>query len=174
MTRCLRPRRPGRSIFFTLALADWRGRTLVDRIGRLRDATRTWRAKRPFRIDAWVVLPDHFHALWTLPEGDADHSTRWRLIKMRFSGGLPAGPVRPSHLARQERAGWQRRSWEHHIRDEGNFAAHLQWCWFNPVKHGFVERSEDWAYSSVHRDIRGGADMGGRLVISRAARNWRP
>jgi putative transposase len=117
---------------------------------------RETRAERPFRIDAWVVLPDHLHCLWTLPEGDAEYSVRWRLIKSRFSRGLPAGPLRQSHEHRQERGIWQRRFWEHHIRGEAELSAHIRYCWWNPVKHGLVERPEDWAFSSVHRDIREG------------------
>jgi putative transposase len=156
MSRYLRPRVPGASVFFTVTTADRRSRLLVEQVGVLREAVRKTKAERPFRIDAWVVLPDHMHAVWTLPDGDAEYSVRWRLIKARFSRGLPSGPLRPSHEARQERGIWQRRFWEHHIRNEADLAAHIRYCWWNPVKHGFVERPEDWAYSSVHRDIREG------------------
>ncbi len=156
MSRYLRPRVPGASVFFTVTLTDRRSRLLVQEVAALRDAVRATRAERPFQIDAWVVLPDHLHALWTMPEDDADYSTRWRLIKTRFSRRLPVGPLRPSHEARQERGLWQRRFWERHIRNEADFAAHLRYCWGNPVKHGLVEKPEDWPYSSVHRDIRSG------------------
>jgi putative transposase len=101
-------------------------------------------------------MPDHLHAVWTLPEEDADYSLRWRLIKSRFSRGLPKGRLRPSQEARQERGIWQRRYWEHHIRDEADYTAHVRYCHMNPVKHGFVERPEDWTYSSVHREIASG------------------
>lgn len=154
MSTYIRPRRPGASVFFTVALADRKGRLLVDHVAALRQVVRRTMAERPFRIDAWVVLPDHLHAVWTLPEGDADYSVRWRLIKARFSRDLPVGRLRASHEARQERGVWQRRFWEHHIRDERDFAAHLEYCWFNPVKHGYVERPEDWQWSSVHREFR--------------------
>jgi putative transposase len=150
----LRPRVPGASVFFTVTLTDRSSRLLVQEVATLRDAVRITRAERLFQIDAWVVLPDHLHCIWTLPEGDADYSTRWRLIKARFSRGLPAGPLRPSLEARQERGIWQRRFWERHVRNEADFAAHLRYCWWNPVKHGLVEKPEDWPYSSVHRDIR--------------------
>jgi putative transposase len=104
-----------------------------------------------------VVLPDHLHAVWTLPEADSDFSTRWRLIKSRFSRALGAtGHRSASMLAKNERGIWQRRFWEHHIRDEADFAAHVRYCWGNPVKHGLVERAVDWPYSSIHRDIRAG------------------
>jgi putative transposase len=156
MPRYIRPRIPGASIFFTVALADRGGRLLVEHVDILRSAVRQTRQERPFRIEAWVVLPDHLHAVWALPEGDADYSLRWRLIKARFSRDLPMGRLRASHEARQERGLWQRRFWEHHIRNEADLAAHIRYCWWNPVKHGFVERPEDWAYSSVHRDIKEG------------------
>ncbi|MDZ4088152.1 MAG: transposase [Tabrizicola sp.] len=156
MSRYIRPRVPGASVFFTVALCNRNSQLLVDEVAALRDVVRITRKERPFQIDAWVVLPDHLHALWTLPEGDADYSTRWRLIKARFSRGLPAGPQRLSHQLRQERGIWRRRFWERHIRNEADFAAHLRYCWINPVKHGLVEKPEDWPYSSVHRDIRDG------------------
>ena len=156
MSRYIRPRVQGASVFFTVALCNRHSRLLVEEVAALRDAVRITRKERPFQIEAWVVLPDHLHALWTLPEGDADYSTRWRLIKARFSRGLPAGPLRLSHQFRQERGTWQRRFWERHIRNDADFAAHLRDCWWNPVKHGLVEKPEDWRYSSVHRDIRSG------------------
>jgi putative transposase len=156
MSRYIRPKIPGASVFFTVAVADRRSRLLVDHVEALRDAVRMTKDERPFRIDAWVVLPDHVDAVWTLPDGDADYSVRWRLIKTRFSRGLPLGPLRPSHEARQERGIWQRRFWEHHLRNDADLGAHVRYCWINPVKHGFVERPEDWPYSSVHRDIREG------------------
>jgi len=143
-------------VFFTVALQDRGGQLLVDHIQRLREAVALTRAERPFHIDAWVVLPDHLHCVWTLPGGDGDFATRWRLIKSRFSRALPPGPLRPSHVARQERGVWQRRFWEHHIRDDADMAAHVGYCWHNPVKHGLVEKPEDWPYSSVHRDLRAG------------------
>jgi putative transposase len=117
---------------------------LVEEVDRLRTAVRDTMGERPFKIDAWVVLPDHLHAVWTLPEGDADYSVRWRLIEARFSREFPKGPLRASHKDRQERGIWQRRFWEHHIRGETDFAAHVSYCWINPVKHGLVEKPEDW------------------------------
>ncbi len=103
-----------------------------------------------------MVLPDYLHCIWRLPDGDCDYSVRWRLIKARFSRSLPVGPLRDSHVARQERGIWQRLFWEHHIRDEEDHAAHMRYCWWNPVKHGFAERPEDWPYSSFHRDKAAG------------------
>ncbi|HSF94053.1 MAG TPA: transposase [Thermohalobaculum sp.] len=156
MPHYIRPRRPGACIFFTVTLAERGSDLLVREIGRLREAVRRTRAERQFGIDAWVVLPDHLHCVWTLPEGDADYSTRWSVIKARFALSVPEGPLRPSHISRRERGVWQRRFWEHHIRDEEDYAAHVRYCHFNPVKHGLVERPVDWPHSSVHRDIRAG------------------
>lgn len=154
MPNYLRPQASGASVFFTVALRERGTRLLVDQIATLRKAVEVTKAERPFHIDAWVVLPDHLHCVWTLPGGDADFSTRWRLIKARFSRALPPGNLRRSHVVRQERGIWQRRFWEHHIRDAGDMAAHVNYCWINPVKHGLVERPEDWPYSSIHRDLR--------------------
>jgi putative transposase len=156
MSNYHRPLVPGATVVFTVTLADRRSDLLVREIGRLRDAVRITRVERPFSIGAWVVLPDHLHCVWTLPEGDADFSTRWSVIKARFALSVPEGVRRPSHVARRERGVWQRRFWEHHIRDDADFGAHVRYCHANPVKHGFVERAEDWPHSSVHRDVRAG------------------
>ena len=153
MPRYLRPGLPGLPIFFTVALAQPGGTLLVDHVGLLRAVVAQTRAERPFGIATWVVPPDHLHCIWTLPEGDADYSTRWRFIKARFSRGLPVGALRASHVRRKERGIWQRRFWEHHIRDEADMVAHLRYCWWNPVKHGFVTRPEDWPYSSRHHRV---------------------
>lgn len=151
-----RPAATGPTVFFTVALAR-RGDDLLTReIAGLRVAVRATREKRPFTIAAWVVLPDHLHCVWTLPESDRDFATRWAAIKSRFSAGLAAGPRRASHLARREKGIWQRRFWEHHVRDEKDLAAHVRYCWGNPVKHGLVRRPKDWPHSSIHRDIARG------------------
>ncbi|WP_274577719.1 REP-associated tyrosine transposase [Sulfitobacter sp. PR48] len=147
-----RPRQPGASVFLTVTLAERGAWWLVDHIESLRMAVRRTREERPFRIDAWVVLPDHMHCVWTLPEGDRDFSTRVQVIKARFSRRVPMGHRRLSHVVRRERGLWQRRFWEHHIRNEADFHNHIAYCWHNPVKHGFVERPEDWPFSSWHRD----------------------
>ena len=152
MSKYLRPRRPGASVFFTLALADRGAKTLVERVTDLRQAVGVTMAERPFQIDAWVVLPDHMHCVWTLPEGDADYSVRWSIIKARFSRAMPHVHRRKSHELRREHGIWQRRFWEHHIRDDTAFAACIRYCWTNPVKHGFVEHPKEWPYSSWHRD----------------------
>jgi len=156
MSNYHRPLVPGATVFFTVTLADRRSDLLVREIGLLRDAFRRTLEQRPFRVDTIVVLPDHLHAILTLPPGDTDYATRWRQIKSRFSRRLPKGPLRSSHVARAERGIWQRRFWEHHIRDAEDYREHVAYCWHNPVKHGLVERASDWPYSSLHRDIRNG------------------
>jgi len=156
--------------FFTVNLLDRRGALLTDHIDALRDAMKWTHERYPFHIDAWVVLPDHIHAIWTLPPDDADFSVRWRMIKTRFARSIPAGePLTAVRLARGERGIWQRRFWEHLIRDEGDYARHVEYCYINPMKHGLVCRVCDWPYSSFHRDVRAGIfaeDWAGEMEIS--------
>jgi putative transposase len=145
----------GGSYFFTLNLAERRLRLLTDHIDLLRAAFRYARARHPFTVDAIVVLPDHLHAILSLPEGDADYALRLRLIKTHFSRHLPRGERRSaSRIAKAERGIWQRRYWEHTLRDEQDYARHVDYIHFNPVKHGRVERVRDWPYSSFHRFVR--------------------
>ncbi|MDJ1008843.1 MAG: transposase [Paracoccaceae bacterium] len=147
----------GATYFFTVALADRSTTALVENIGLLRDAVARTGAELPFRIDAMVILPDHLHAVWTLPEGDAAFPERWRRIKARFSHGVGGAYRRTaSKIAKREVGLWQRRYWEHVIRDERDYRAHVEYCWGNPVKHGVVARAVEWPYSSIHRDIRRG------------------
>jgi putative transposase len=122
---------------------------LTDRIDLLRDAVKRVRSSRPFTIDAWVVLPDHLHAVWTLPPGDDGFSTRWRLIKTFFARALPK-TERLSRVrqADGERGIWQRRFWEHALRDDEDDAAHRNDVHFNPVKHRLVTSPADWPYST--------------------------
>ncbi|MEY4983751.1 MAG: REP-associated tyrosine transposase [Pseudomonadota bacterium] len=151
MSRYLRPRIAGASIFFTVGLERRGGSLLIDNISVLRDAVRQTRRERWFTIDAWVVLPDHMHCVWTLPEGDSDYSLRWSVIKARFSRQMAPVPRRASMVARRERSIWQRRFWEHHLRSEEDWKAAIAYCWMNPVKHGLADRPEDWPYSSINR-----------------------
>ncbi|BBL70644.1 REP-associated tyrosine transposase [Methylogaea oryzae] len=109
---------PGGCYFFTVGLLERRRGLLTENIDALRAAFRAVRAQRPFRIDAIVVLPDHLHCLWTLPPGDTDYSTRWRLIKSAFSRAIAPGErLSDRRLLKKERGLWQRRFWEHAIRD---------------------------------------------------------
>jgi putative transposase len=163
MTHYRRNFLPGGSYFFTVNLTERRLTLLTDHIDRLRHAFRYTRARHPFVVEAIVVLPDHLHAIWTLPENDADFATRWRLIKTEFSRGLPALERRSrSRAAKGERGIWQRRYWEHTLRDETDLANHAVYLHFNPVKHGYVVRVNDWPYSSFHRWVR----------LGRYAENW--
>lgn len=154
MSRYIRPEVTGATVFFTVTLSQRGDDLLVREVERLREAVRLTRRERPFEIVAWVVLPDHVHCIWQMPAGDRDYGTRWRIIKARFSRGLPIGVQRASHAARAERGIWQRRFWEHHVRDAADLARLVRYCWFNPVKHGLVTRPEDWPFSSVHWDMR--------------------
>jgi putative transposase len=147
---------PGGCYFFTVNLRDRNSRLLIDHIDVLREAVRITRRNYPFEIDAMVVLPDHIHAVWTLPEGDANFPTRWRSIKIRFSKAIPRDARRDGvGTVPGERGIWQRRYWEHVIRDERDLSNHIDYCWFNPVKHGHVANVEKWPFSTFHRDHRG-------------------
>ena len=146
-----RPKRPGASVFFTVNLAERGSNLLLDEIDLLRWAVAKTLRERPVGVDAWVILPDHMHAIWTLPEGDVDFSTRWRLIKARFSRSVPKGQLRDSHVLRQERGVWQRRFWEHHIRNRVEFASLVEHCRVDPVTHGLVSQPEHWRFSSFAR-----------------------
>ncbi len=115
------------------------------------------RIDTPFTIDAIVILPEHLHAVWTLPAGDNDFALRWRLIKTTFSRNLPHVERRSaSRVAKGERGIWQRRYWEHLIRDEEDFARHVDYIHFNPVKHHRVKNVSDWPHSSFHRYVQDG------------------
>ena len=157
MTDYRRNRVPGGTYFFTVNLADRRSELLVRHIDTLRDAVRQLRASAPFHIDAWVVLPEHMHCLWTLPEGDSDFSKRWQAIKTAFSKRLPQGEHRSaSRVSKGERGIWQRRFWEHTIQDDRDYGVHLDYIHFNPVKHGLVTDAAHWPYSSFHRCVAKG------------------
>jgi putative transposase len=152
-----RNRVPGGTYFFTVNLLDRNSRLLVDRIDLLRDAVRTVRTHAPFHIDAWVVLPDHMHCVWTLPADDDDFSGRWRQVKTLFATAMPPTERRSAIRVRNgERGIWQRRFWEHTIRDDRDYANHLDYVHFNPVKHGLVEHVADWPFSSFHRCVARG------------------
>jgi putative transposase len=156
----------GTAFFFTLVLADRSSHLLVDQIDRLRQAYRVVQERRPFKTIAICILPDHVHAIWTMPESDTDFSTRWGLIKSGFSRGLEARPRSKSKIAKREKGIWQRRYWEHAIRDEADLDRHIDYIHFNPVKHGHVSRVADWPHSSFHRYVERGelaADWGGDM-----------
>ena len=161
-----RSRAAGGTFFFTVNLNDRTTTLLVDHIGSLRQAIRQVKAQHPFDILGMVVLPDHLHALWRLPDDDGDYPLRWSLIKAAFSRQLP--PLETVNLSRRlkrERGVWQRRYWEHRIRDEQDLQHHLDYLHFNPVKHGHARSAVEWPYSSIHRYVRAGvlpADWAGQ------------
>lgn len=158
---------PGATYFFTVTLADRQRKLLTDHIDILRAAFRYTHTRHPFEIDAIVVLPEHLHTIWTLPDDDANYATRWRLIKGYFSRNLPVGEARTSSRSgKGERGIWQRRYWEHTIRDEKDFERHADYIHFNPVKHGLARKARDWEYSSFHRYVKRGLlpeDWGGEV-----------
>ena len=145
----------GASYFFTV-VTHLRRPLFADgeAIGMLHAGVESVQARWPFTIEAQVILPDHLHAIWTLPDGDADYPTRWRLIKEAFTRSYIQYIRRPPHdngrRARGEQAVWQRRYWEHLIRDDRDFSAHVEYIHFNPVRHGFVTAPRDWAHSTFH------------------------
>ncbi|MGL4995856.1 MAG: REP-associated tyrosine transposase [Deefgea sp.] len=157
MTAYRRDVTTGGTWFFTVNLAERQRTLLVDQIELLRQSFRCVMRTHPFQIDAIVVLPEHLHTIWTLPTGDADFSLRWRLIKTEFSRAMPYGErVSASRASKAERGIWQRRYWEHLIRDEADFSRHLDYIHFNPVKHRHVQRVQDWPWSSFHRYVAEG------------------
>ncbi len=134
----------GGTWFFTVNLKNRRSFLLTAHIEALRQAVKTVRQRKPFHIDAWVVLPEHIHCVWTLPEDDRDYSGRWREIKKQFTRTLQLRDI------------WQPRFWEHTIRDEADYHHHLDYVYNNPVKHGWVTQVRDWPFSTFHRDVRRG------------------
>ncbi len=145
----------GGTYFFTVnLLARKNNDLLVRHIDLIRTSVRDVKRRFPFKIHAWVVLPDHIHCVIELPIDDSDFATRWRLIKTNFSKSLPNIEYKSAiRIARGERGIWQRRYWEHLIRDEKDFRAHVDYVHINPVKHGLVNCVKDWPYSTFHRYV---------------------
>ncbi len=155
MTDCRRIYIPGTTCFFTVNLAGRRdNRLLVERIDLLREAFRYVKRRKPLKMEAVVVMPDHLHCIWTLPTEDADFSVRWSLLKSRFSRTLPTGErISQSRVNRRERGIWQRRFWAHWLTSEDDFNAHFDYLHWNPVKHGRVQQVADWPHSSFRRFV---------------------
>ena len=157
MSKYLRAKTPGGLYFFTLITFD-RGKFLTSNLARriLREVWKDVQNKHPFTVEAVCLLPEHLHCIWRLPEGDSDYPQRWRLIKGMFSrrylkAGGKEGARNQSHLRKREAAIWQRRYWEHRIRDDEDFEKHFDYIHFNPVKHALVHRPQDWMWTSFHR-----------------------
>ncbi len=152
----------GGTYFFTVNLARRSNTLLVDHIDIFRSVINKVKKQHPFKLDAMVVLPEHLHAVLTLPGDDSDYATRWMLIKAGFSRKIPSyEQISKSRKIKGERGIWQRRYWEHLIRDASDYERHVDYIHYNPVKHGLVERATDWPYSTIHDYInRGILNMG--------------
>ena len=162
MSRYRRANIKGATYFFTV-VTERRQSILMNEDVReaLRAAIVKVRTSHPFEIEAWVLLPDHLHCIWTLPEGDADFSTRWRLIKREVTVAIGAKYFREEfqterRAQKQQGTIWQQRFWEHLIRDDDDFAVHMDYLHFNPVKHGLVKTVNEWPWSSFHRLVNDG------------------
>lgn len=157
MSRYRRSNTPGATYFFTVVTyRRQRILTLPEVRAALRTAFRAIRAERPFHLDGLVVMPNHLHTVWTLPPDDADYAVRWSLIKRHISKStrhLLVEPQSASQKKRRELGLWQRRFWEHQIRDEADYEKHMDYLHFNPVKHGLVDNVRDWPYSTFHRYV---------------------
>ncbi len=155
MTEYRRAKVPGATYFFTVSCTKRKGNSiLTDNIDKLRYAFNKVKNDHPFSIDAIVILPDHLHCIWTLPKNDSDFGVRWGLIKSIFSRSVPkVESCSNSRLKRGERGIWQRRFWEHLIRDEEDYSQHVDYIHWNPVKHGWAKQVKDWPYSSFHRHV---------------------
>ena len=153
---------PGGTFFFTVV--TYRRRpllTLPKSRQALRDVIEDVRQRYPFSIDAWVLLPEHLHCIWTLPKGDSGYSLRWGLIKSGFSKNTRGifhvnEWMNDSRLHHRESTVWQRRFWEHLIRNEEEYRAYMDYIHYNPVKHAHVKRAVDWPYSTFHRCVKNG------------------
>ena len=157
MSNYRRVRVPGGTYFFTVNLLERRRRLLVEHIDDLRSAFRDAQRVRPFEIIAIVILPDHLHCIWKLPEGDCDNTNRWSQIKTGFSKRFSIGErLSKSRSSRRERGVWQRRYWERMIDDENDLRNHINYVYINPLKHQHVTRVSDWLHSSFHRDVKRG------------------
>ena len=146
--------------YFITQITYQRETWLCSNIGRkaLREAIENVRQKYPFSIEAFVLLPDHFHCLWTLPLDDGNISVRLRLIKTYITKNYQQElginlAISQSRQKRKESNLWQRRFWEHLIRNDKDFASHCDYIHYNPVHHGFCNNPQDWQYSSIHRFI---------------------
>ena len=169
MPNYIRNRIKGGCYFFTTNLLErHNNQLLIDHIDLLRESIQSIKNKYPFHIDGWVVLPEHMHFIITLPPEDDDYTKRIRLIKSSFSKKLEKTEYRsPVRQSRNERGIWQRRYWEHAIRNEHDYARHMDYLHFNPVKHGYVSTVIDWPYSTFHRLVKQGvypSDWGGREI----------
>lgn len=158
-----RREREGNTFFFTVVTYG-RQSLLCKEESRvaLGEIIKETQARMRFEINAWVLLPDHIHCIWTLPAGDSDYSKRWGLIKAGYTKRVgkalttKAQVDNASRLKHREQLVWQRRFWEHRIRDEKDFEAHCDYIHYNPVKYGLVRSPRDWVYSSFRKYVERG------------------
>ena len=168
---------PGGTYFFTVNLHDRHSDLLIREIALLRRVVATVKKRHPFQIEAWVVLPEHMHCLWTLPPGDCAYAKRWMVLKQLFCRGLAVADASATRQPKRgrERGIWQRRYWEHLIHDEEDFRRHFDYIHINPVKHGWVPRVQDWPFSSFHRAVRAGIypeDWAGAVGVEVPGSEW--
>jgi putative transposase len=162
MSHYRRANAKGATYFFTVVTyRRQKFLTLPENRHALRNAIAAAKLRHGFGIEAWVLLPDHMHCIWRLPEYDSDFSKRWGLIKAEFTKQNKARLhnetwMNSSKHKHRESTIWQRRFWEHQIRDDDDFEKHVEYIHFNPVKHGYVDRVRDWPYSTFHRYVRSG------------------
>jgi len=145
----------GGTYFFTVVTQERRPIfSTEENIQKLRDAFKAVMKKRPFRIEAIVILPDHIHCIWALPRDDSDFSNRWKEIKYCFSMSYISSFLNAySKRKKNEKGLWQRRFWEHLIRDQEDYNRHFDYIHYNPVKHKLTERAVDWPYSTFRRFV---------------------
>jgi putative transposase len=152
---------PGGTFFFTVRLLDRGSTLLTDHFSAFGEAMRQARSKRPFHVDAWVVLPDHAHAIWTLPPGDHDCASRWRAVKIAFSKALRKSSAGP------DKAIWQRHFQHHRVANDSEYAGLVDYVHGNPLRHGLCTHASDWQWSSLHRFVAAGlAGPDGRVMVS--------
>lgn len=159
MKRYRRNYQMGATYFFTICLEDRNSDLLITHIQELRTAFRKTYLKMPFITDAMVIMPDHIHALWTMPPDDSDFSTRIRLFKSHFSRNISPilkHTLNNNRLKHKEVGIWQQRFWEHTIYDDADYQRHMDYIHFNPIKHGLVKNLNDWEYSTFHREVANG------------------
>jgi putative transposase len=156
MTRYCDNRVPGMTYFFTVRLLDRNSTLLTDHFSAFGEAMRQARIRKPFHVDAWVVLPDHAHAIWTLPPGDHDCATRWRAVKIAFSKALnKTGLVL---AGASEATVWERHYRDYRVGDDDEYAALIDYVHSNPMRHGFCQNAVEWPWSSLHRFVAAGFD----------------
>jgi putative transposase len=145
-----RNRVPGATYFFTVRLLERGNSLLTEHFSAFGEAMRQTRCKRPFHLDAWVVLPDHTHAIWTLPPDDHDFAGRWRAVKIAFSKALHKSRARDDSVI------WQRQYQHLHVPDDAEYGRLVEYVHANPLRHGLCDSAADWRWSSLHRFVAAG------------------